>query len=130
VSGRIDPVAIHELIFDEHGMAGGLMHELAERGAELARELAPRRSGKMLETITAGTDRDPFDRTARGWFGAGYNADPPAGKPWSAGFPVINALEAKYHYVWNRSPAGRKHASGVRRTHPFLDEALDLLRVT
>jgi hypothetical protein len=126
---RISIAAVHELFSDPHGPVGELMDELAAAGANLARELVPRDSGRMTETITSGTDRDPFDQTVRAWFGAGYDADVPAGRPWVSGFPVINALEAKHHYVWNRSPRNQKHTRGVRRTEPFVTEALDLLRV-
>lgn len=120
----IDPAAVHEL-FSERGPAGELVLRLAARGSDLARELVPRDTGRTAETIRYGTDHDPFDRAVRGWFGAGRNADPPAGKTWAAGFPILNALEARPHYVWNRSPrAGPRHSRGVRRTHPFLTDAL------
>jgi hypothetical protein len=125
----VSVVAVHELFSDPHGPVGLLAAELGETGADLARALCPRDSGRMLGTITHGTDRDPFDFTVRGWFGAGYLDDPPEGTTWQGGFPVVHALQAKYHYVWNRSPRGQKHTRGVRPAHPFLTEAADLLRV-
>jgi hypothetical protein len=123
----ISEAAVRVVLAVVHGEVGRYLGELAGRGADIARGLVPRRSGRMMETITSGTDRDPFTLAVRGWFGAGYNADPPAGSTWSAGFPVINALEARRGYVWNRSPHGERHVRGVRRAEPFLDEALDLL---
>jgi len=123
----IDEAAVHELFTSEDGPAAGLVRELADRGADIARALVPRRTGRMMETITSGTDHDPFDGSARGWWGAGYEAAIPFGRTWKAGFPVINALEAEHGFVWNPSPRRQKHTRGVRRTHPFLSESLDLL---
>jgi hypothetical protein len=124
---RIDEAAIIALFTDEDGPVGEYVTALAERGAELARAGVPRATGHMMETIRSGTDHDPFTGAVRGWYGAGYFADPPFGKVWTAGFPVINALEAKAGYVWNRSPAGQRRTRGARRSHPFLTAALDVL---
>ena len=125
--GQVDEAAIHELFTADDGPAAGLVRELAVRGADIARELVPRRSGHMMETITSGTDHDPFTGAVRGWFGAGYEAPIPFGRAWAGGFPVINALQAKSGFVWNRSPAGSRHVRGTRGTEPFLTGALDAL---
>ena len=125
--GRVDEAAIHELFTSERGPAGELVTRLAERGAHLAWLAVPRDTGRMSETITSGTDHDPFTGAVRGWYGAGYLADPPFGTTWAGGFPVIHALEARPGYVWNRSPAGQKRTRGARRTEPFLTAALDVL---
>jgi hypothetical protein len=125
----ISAVAVHELFSDPAGPVGGLMDELAWSGAQLARSMAPRDSGRMMSSVTSGTSRNPADGTVQGWFGAGALADPPEGSTWKGGFPYLNALEARHHYTWNRSPAGQKHTRGVRRTHPFLTRAIDFLSV-
>jgi hypothetical protein len=127
MASNISIAAIHALFSDEDGIVGDYVADLARRGEALATALAPHGTGRMARTITSGTDHDPFDGAVRGWFGAGYMADVPAGKPWKAGFPVINALEASHGYVWNRSPRDQRHTRGVRRTHPFLTESLDVL---
>ncbi len=123
----IDPAAVHELFTAEDGPVVGHLRELAHRGEDIARALAPRHTGHMLETITSGTGHDPFDGQPRGWWGAGYEAPIPHGRPWKGGFPVISALQSEPGFVWNRSPAGRPHTRGTRGTEPFLTESLDLL---
>ena len=124
---RLDEAAIRELLSDERGPVGAGLRKLAERGADIARARAPRRTGHMTETVHAELGHDAYDGTLRAWFGAGYEAAIPHDREWKGGFPVINALEASDGFVWNRSPHGRPHTRGTRRTHPFLTQALDVL---
>lgn len=116
---KLDQRAIDELFSDEDGPVDKYLAELAGRGAETARGLVPRRTGRLAGTIASGTDRDPFDGSARAWFGAGYETE--------AGFPLYRVMEPAADFVWNRSPRGRKHTRGTRAAHPFLTRALDAL---
>jgi hypothetical protein len=127
MASNISIAAIHALFTDKDDLVGDYMDDLSHRGEALATALSPHGTGRMESTIRSGTDHDPFTGEIRAWWGAGYNAEIPFGRPWKAGFPVINALEASHGYVWNRSPRDQRHVRGVRRTHPFLTESLDVL---
>jgi len=118
---ELDERAVRELFSDEDSIVGRYLRDLADEGAGLARERAPKVTGRLAGSIRTFTAHDGDGNTYTG-FGATAHADPPLAHPgWEAGMPYALDLDNAQGYTRNRG------GKSVRGLHRFLTAALDAL---
>src|SRR4051812_11683203 len=96
---------------DPDGMVARYLRDVATEVENIEQITVRRRTGGTMRSIRTET---------------AYDADGFVEEHVASRNPQSNVLNARAGYVWNRGPAGVRnaHTSGVRRTFPFMREAL------